>query len=71
MLDPKLPKVCPIFIAGSNNFVGRCIGEDCGWWLTFAEDCAIPVIAGVLADSTICTNVFKPMEEVDDEYIRD
>lgn len=45
-----MDKVCPICISGANNFVGRCIGSDCAWYLNFADDCSIPIIAGVIAD---------------------
>lgn len=30
-----------------------CIKEQCAWWLSFANDCALPVATGILADSTI------------------
>lgn len=53
------PKVCPILLAGSNRFDSHCIGKDCVWFLNFTNDCAVPVTAGILADSTICQNIFK------------
>lgn len=46
-------KYCPIMVAGANTHVSECIGKDCAWWLPYANDCALPVIAGGLADSTI------------------
>lgn len=63
--------ICPIFIVGSNNFgsefigkvVSECIGKDCMWWLPFAKDCAVPAIAGILADSTICQNIWDEPEK--------
>lgn len=57
-------KYCPIMVAGGNTQIsGVCIGKDCAWWLPFADDCAIPVIAGIMADSTICQNVFELRKE--------
>lgn len=49
-------KVCPIMCAGANQSVCYCIGRDCAWWCEFAEDCSVPLIAGILADSSICQN---------------
>ena len=46
-------KYCPIMVAGANTHVSLCIGKDCAWWLPYANDCALPVVAGILADSTI------------------
>ena len=62
-------KICPIFAAGANNDISAvyCIRQDCAWWAEWANDCSIPLIAGMFADSTICQNVFKiakpPKEE--------
>ena len=53
-------KYCLIMIAGSNtNINGECIGKNCAWFLPFANDCALPTIAGILADGTICQNAFE------------
>lgn len=49
-------KVCPMMIGKKANPL--CIGECCAWWCRFAEDCAVPLIAGILVDSSICNNVF-------------
>ena len=35
----------------------HCAKEVCEWWLEFANSCAIPLTACILADSTICQNV--------------
>ena len=62
----KDTKICPICAAGANDFVSccYCIREDCAWWAEWANDCSVPVIAGILADSTICRNEFsEPPEE--------
>ena len=48
-------KKCPIS--------GECRKKACMWWLDFADDCAIPTIAGILADSSICKNGFNGSEE--------
>lgn len=50
-------KYCPIMVAGANTHVSECIGKDCAWWLPYANDCALPVIAGGLADSTIIGSI--------------
>lgn len=52
--------ICPI------NW-GRCEGKVCAWWCEFAECCAVPLVAGILAaDSSICQNVWNPpMEQKD------
>lgn len=57
-----MKKLCPI----SMNQKADCIGPVCAWWCKYANDCAVPVIAGVLADSTICQNIWwtePPKEE--------
>ena len=54
-----IDKICPIHVLGSKCYNNRCIGEDCMWFLNFAGDCAIPTMVGILADSTICQNIFK------------
>ena len=56
---PEHGRYCPIMVAGANTHVSQCIGKDCAWWLPYANDCALPVVAGILADSTICQNVFE------------
>lgn len=50
-----MDKTCPI--SGK-----KCIGENCAWWLNFADDCSTPIIASILADSSICRNVYSPKE---------
>lgn len=50
------PKVCPLKMMGGPNSYAQdpfCEKEGCAWWLTFANDCCVPTIAGELADSTI------------------
>lgn len=43
-------KVCPLRMRYAYPY---CLGEECAWWLDVPEDCAFPVMAGVLADSSI------------------
>lgn len=59
-------KVCPIMCAGANQAVCYCIGKDCAWWCDFANDCSVPLLAGMFADSEICRNDFdtERMEDV-------
>ena len=52
-----LDKLCPM-----KRLNGYCVGELCAWWLEFAKECAVPVAAGILADSTICQNVWEEEE---------
>ena len=47
-------KPCPILVGAVNIKSAYCIGKDCSWWCEFAQDCAVPLIAGILADSSIC-----------------
>ena len=47
-------KPCPIMVGAENMKSAYCIGKDCSWWCEFAQDCAVPLIAGILADSSIC-----------------
>lgn len=55
----KHRKYCPILVAGGDrSLLGVCMGKNCTWFLPFADDCAFPVVAGILADSTICQNIF-------------
>lgn len=43
-------KFCPV-ISTDGYYV--CKESDCAWWCGFAQDCAAPLIAGILADSSI------------------
>ena len=55
-MEPE-KKYCPIMIS-SHATSGECIGSDCAWWANYANDCSIPLLAGMFADSEICRNVF-------------
>lgn len=62
MADKEVSKVCPIMWAAVST-TGKCIKENCEWWLPFAEKCAVPLAAEILADSTICQNVFEESKD--------
>lgn len=62
MADKEVSKVCPIMWATVGT-TGKCIKENCEWWLPFAGICAVPLVAGILADSTICQNVFEESKD--------
>ena len=56
-------KICPLKLIGGNNSYAQdpfCEKEKCAWWLKFANDCTIPMIAGELADSTISQTCYRP-----------
>lgn len=36
-----------------------CNTHFCAWWCDWAQDCAVPLLAGMFADSEICKNVFN------------
>lgn len=59
-------KICPLLLGRGYNH--DCKGGSCAWWCEFAKDCSIPVVAGILADSSICQNIFdakRPLEDRD------
>jgi len=57
-------KFCPLMVSGGNMHVnGYCIGEGCSWWCKWANDCSIPLLAGMFADSTVCQSVFENVED--------
>lgn len=49
-------KVCPFIPAGGNLSV--CLEERCALFCHYSGECAIVTAADILADSTICQNVF-------------
>lgn len=60
-------KVCPLRL-NSRDYTARlkCIGKECSWWCNFADDCSIPLLAGMFADSSVCRNVFNSYDSSDD-----
>lgn len=57
-MKKETKKVCPIRYSGQ-GLGCMCLGEDCAWWQGFAKECAVSLMAGILADSTICRNVWE------------
>lgn len=51
-------KLCP-FKFSEKQGQEKCQGEMCAFWCEFADECAIPLLAGMFADSTVCQNVFE------------
>lgn len=49
----------------------HCAKEVCEWWLEFANSCAIPLTACILADSTICQNVWERGPRWTEQEIKD
>lgn len=35
-----------------------CKEDSCAWWCGFAQDCAVPLLAGMYADGDDCRSVF-------------
>lgn len=59
MNNINMDKVCPLRLGG-NDYAARpeCIGARCSWWCNFANDCSIPLLAGMFADSSVRRNDF-------------
>lgn len=55
-------KPCPIMVASANMQSTLCIQHHCAWWCAYANDCSIPLLAGMFADSEICRTVFEKQE---------
>ncbi len=53
----EIRKLCP-FRIGSLPPADRCVGGKCGWWCEFGGECAVPLLAGMMADSDICKTAF-------------
>lgn len=46
-MESTKDKLCPIRCT-------VCVQEKCGWWCGWAKDCAVPLLAGIMADSSVC-----------------
>lgn len=44
-------KVCPFRVNGRVLTDVRCTGSSCAWWCGFAQECAVPLLAGTFSDS--------------------
>lgn len=51
-------KLCP-FTFSNPYGNSECEGRRCEFWCEFANECAIPLLAGMFADSTVCQTMFK------------
>lgn len=49
-------KICPLTR-------GKCTGDLCAWWCAFAKDCAVPLLACIMADSSVCQNVWEKEDQ--------
>ena len=52
-------KICPLLAAASNlkrSFF--CQKSGCAWWREYANDCAIPLMVDMFADSDMCKTRF-------------
>lgn len=48
-MEAAKDKICPL--------TGKVCKENvCAWWCEFAKDCAVPLLAGMFADSDVCNN---------------
>ena len=56
-------KNCPLMLCGGNYISSGCLGSGCAWWCSFAKECAVPLLAGMFADSEICNNIFDNIAE--------
>ena len=45
-------KICPLTRE-------KCTGDLCAWWYAFAKDCALLLLSCIMADSTVCQNVWE------------
>lgn len=41
----------------------ECMVERCARWCTFGEDCAVPLLTGIMADSTVCQTIWSEEDE--------
>lgn len=56
---------------GKSNGVGKicpltreeCAGDLCAWWCAFGDDCALPLLACIMADSTVCQNIWEKEDQ--------
>lgn len=55
-MESSKGKFCPV-ISTDGYYV--CKESGCAWWCGFAQDCAVPLLAGMFADSETCRTVFK------------
>lgn len=49
-------KFCPII-------GNECMAGKCKFWCGFAEECAVPLLASMFADSSVCLNIFHSSDK--------
>lgn len=55
-----MSKLCPLLATTSNSHMPCfCQESNCVWWREYVNDCAIPLMADMFADSDMCKTVFK------------
>lgn len=55
-METSRGKICPLM--NMNAFSPQCIESQCAWWCGFAQDCSVPLLAGMFADSKSCNIEF-------------
>lgn len=65
MNNGNAEKVCPLRFSDTLVSRPKCIGKECSWWCNFANDCSIPLLAGMFADSSVCRNTFNSYDDID------
>lgn len=51
-METSKNKICPLLKDRD------CIENSCAFWCDFAQDCSVPLLAGMFADSSVCKTVF-------------
>ena len=51
-------KVCPFRVNGRVLTDVRCTGSSCAWWCGFAQECAVPLLAGMFSDGGLSKTLF-------------
>lgn len=55
-----MSKLCPLLATALNSDMPCfCQEKGCAWWREYAKECAIPLMADMFADSSMCITVFK------------
>lgn len=55
-METSKEKICPLSLSG--EVWTACVEAECAWWCGFAQDCAVPLLAGMFADSDVCKTAF-------------
>ena len=49
---------CPFRVNGRVLTDVRCTGSSCAWWCGFAQECAVPLLAGMFSDGGLSKTLF-------------